>query len=148
MENPRTSPEASIDTAFRAFETRRAEFKQYENQDLSESDTRSKVIDPILDILGWREQTIQREWHERTEGTFLDYKLATTQPVFVVEAKKNFVHFEIPPRWDAPLPHRRGDKEGKEPFGCNYSSAAIRAQQRHIILLRHQRVSIRVFSLN
>jgi hypothetical protein len=97
METLRTSPEALIDVAYRAFEAKRAEFKVYESQDISESDTRSKIIDPILGILGWREQSIQREWHERTDGKYLDYKLATTHPVFVIEAKKQYVHFEIPP---------------------------------------------------
>lgn len=90
------SPLPPIDTAFQAFSAAIAELAQYECVDLSESDTRSKIIDRILGILGWREPNIRREIHERTEGTYLDYKLATTQPIFVVEAKKSFVKFEIP----------------------------------------------------
>ena len=89
MDEPNEPPTAAVDLAFHAFEAKITEFKQYSGLDLSESDTRSKVIDPILDILGWRETSIRREWYDRADGKYLDYKLATTQPIFVVEAKKN-----------------------------------------------------------
>jgi predicted type IV restriction endonuclease len=64
--------------------------------DLSEADTRSKIIDPIFkDCLGWEEKDITRE--ESINQGFIDYVFAIdSQTRFVIEAKKNGVAFEIP----------------------------------------------------
>lgn len=87
---------APIDIALEQFKHAVIEFREYEGVDLSETDTRCKIIDRILHILGWREPLIRREEHDRPAGKYLDYKLTTTFPVYVIEAKKAWVHFEIP----------------------------------------------------
>ena len=57
--------------------------------DLSEADTRAKLIDCILvECLGWSEQDIVREERCVESGTYLDYKLTTNNPILIVEAKK------------------------------------------------------------
>jgi hypothetical protein len=64
--------------------------------DLSETDTRSKIIDPLFKgCLGWTEDDISREEHEA--GSFVDY-IFRFQGIgyFVVEAKKKGVAFELP----------------------------------------------------
>ncbi len=62
---------------------------------LSESDTRSKILDRILiDILGWTEYDIEREGFVR-KGYF-DYEIRTASFRFVVEAKKHFHQFSLP----------------------------------------------------
>ncbi|MGD1451576.1 P-loop NTPase fold protein [Vibrio harveyi] len=62
----------------------------------SESDTRSKLIDKMLYNLGWDEDDIKREERCVESNTFLDYKLTTTTPCFIIEAKSTAVHFEFP----------------------------------------------------
>jgi GTPase SAR1 family protein len=65
------------------------------DEKLSESDTRSKIIDKILiDILGWNELDIRREG--KTDTGYFDYKIKTPFFQFVVEAKKTLVKFELP----------------------------------------------------
>lgn len=88
---------SSVDLALEEFQAKLPELKEYEALDLSESDTRSKVIDSILNILGWKEQSIRREQFEGTEGKYLDYTLSTTFPIIIIEAKKAFIQFNIPP---------------------------------------------------
>ncbi len=63
---------------------------------LSEADTRSKIIDVVFkDCLGWDEDDISREEH--AENGFVDYVFHPSgQNLFVVEAKKNGVSFEVP----------------------------------------------------
>ncbi|MEY8759913.1 hypothetical protein [Chryseobacterium tongliaoense] len=74
------------------FEDNYAAFKKL---DLSESDTRSKILDKILiSILGWSEFDIEREGWVRIG--FFDYELKTSSFQFVIEAKKNFVEFKLP----------------------------------------------------
>lgn len=69
----------------------------YSMETLSESDTRSKLIDYILlDCLGWSEDNIIREERCVESGTFLDYKLSTNMPLIIIEAKKNSVDFQLP----------------------------------------------------
>ena len=66
----------------------------YEDR-MSESDTRSKLIDKIMvDILGWPEETIRREGHVITG--FFDYKFSLPGFAFVVEAKHNRIEFALP----------------------------------------------------
>lgn len=70
-------------------------FEKLKVSSLTESDTRSKIIDKIfIDILGWNEQLISREGYV-VEG-FYDYLFSVPSFQFVVEAKKTFVQFTIP----------------------------------------------------
>ena len=63
--------------------------------DLSEADTRSKILDKVLiDILGWTEFDIEREGWVRVG--FFDYEIRTSTFQFVVEAKKRFQEFKLP----------------------------------------------------
>jgi len=67
--------------------------------DYTESDTRAKVIDPILKHLGWSDGEIRREPYAGWSGSegFIDYLLsAEKRPVLVVEAKKTERTFKIP----------------------------------------------------
>jgi len=64
--------------------------------DLSESDTRCKIIDPLFkECLNWEEESIVRE--ENVESGFIDYIFKfIDRPLFIIEAKKEEVHFKIP----------------------------------------------------
>ncbi|MDC3332875.1 ATP-binding protein [bacterium] len=69
----------------------------YDRAGLSEADTRSKLIDYILfECMGWEESDVVREERCVEAGTFLDYKLSTTLPQIIIEAKKSSVVFELP----------------------------------------------------
>jgi hypothetical protein len=58
-----------------------------DSEDWSELDTRSKLIDAILiKCLGWKEADIRRELSE--DRSRLDYRLSTTRPMLVLEAKR------------------------------------------------------------
>jgi len=63
---------------------------------VSEADTRAKVIDAILkDVCGWPETAIRREEH--TDSGFMDYCLSVHEKEnIIVEAKKEGKYFEIP----------------------------------------------------
>lgn len=63
---------------------------------LSESDTRSKIIDPMLTAcLNWQESDITREDH--TDTGYIDYVLKVgTRNVLVIEAKKVGKAFTLP----------------------------------------------------
>lgn len=77
-------------------------FKQFETiveslyeDKMSESDTRSKLIDAIMvDVLGWPEETIIREGH--VKSGFFDYKFSLPGFAFVMEAKHNKIEFVLP----------------------------------------------------
>ncbi len=66
---------------------------------LSESDTRSKIIDPLFkECLNWNEEDIKRE--DRTESGYIDYLFMKGDKIlFLVEAKKEGLGFEIPPNF-------------------------------------------------
>ena len=66
---------------------------------LSESDTRSKIIDPLFkECLNWDEDDITREEH--TESGYIDYLFKKGEKIlFLVEAKKEGLGFEIPPNF-------------------------------------------------
>jgi hypothetical protein len=71
------------------------EYDEFKKLDLSESDTRSKILDKLLiNVLGWTEFDIEREGWVRVG--FFDYELKTSSFQFVIEAKKNFVEFKLP----------------------------------------------------
>lgn len=63
--------------------------------DISESDTRSKLIDNLfINVLGWTENDIMREGH--VDSGYYDYKISIAGMTFIVEAKKQFVEFLLP----------------------------------------------------
>ncbi|WP_395625218.1 hypothetical protein [Thermomonas sp.] len=65
--------------------------------DLSEADTRSKLIDAVLvESLGWHEYAIEREPHVSDPHGFVDYVLLISRPAFVLEAKKHGIQFKLP----------------------------------------------------
>src|SRR5258708_13290047 len=86
----------AIDRAYQKLEEfERTIYQLYKNEDINESDTRSKVLDYVIkDILGWNETDILREGYVK-DGYF-DYELRTSTFNFLIEAKKNFVEFELP----------------------------------------------------
>ena len=79
--------------------------KSYEElklNDISESDTRSKVIDKIfIDVLGWNEDIIEREGYVNVG--YYDYKISISNFTFVIEAKKLYVDFELPTPYEKKL---------------------------------------------
>lgn len=84
-----------INSSNQAFESFLSDYGRIVNEDISESDTRSKVIDKLfIDVLGWHENNITREGH--VDSGFYDYKFSLPNFVFVVEAKRQFVDFILP----------------------------------------------------
>lgn len=71
--------------------------KEFLHQDgLNESETRSKVIDPLFkNVLGWSESNISREDHINEIG-YYDYIFKSNKSEFVLEAKKEYTIFEMP----------------------------------------------------
>jgi hypothetical protein len=70
-------------------------YDEFKKMDLSETDTRSKILDKMLiDVLGWTEYDIEREGWVRVG--YFDYEINTSTFQFVIEAKKNFVEFKLP----------------------------------------------------
>lgn len=78
----------SIDSAYENLEKFEGTiFNDLQNKPLTESDTRSKILDYLLiQILGWDESEIERERYV-VEGYF-DYELRTPTFQFLIEAKK------------------------------------------------------------
>jgi len=72
------------------------EFTRSEWRNLSESDTRSKIIDPLLTTcLNWQESDIAREEH--TDTGYLDYILKVrNRNILVIEAKRVGKSFTLP----------------------------------------------------
>lgn len=67
------------------------------DSELTESDTRSKILDKLLiNVLGWTEYDIEREGWVRIG--YFDYEIKTSTFQFVVEAKKNSKDFNLPTR--------------------------------------------------
>lgn len=84
-----------IDIAHKDFLTFQKDFELIKDSNLTESDTRSKLIDYLfIDVLGWNEKNINREGYVQ-EGYF-DYLFSIPGFQFLVEAKKNFVEFTLP----------------------------------------------------
>jgi len=87
----------SIDDAKAAFLGKKAELEKWACCELSESDTRCKIIDFLLiEVLAWRETNILRE--PKVDSGFIDYVLCGARPSFVLEAKKNRLLFQLPKR--------------------------------------------------
>lgn len=73
----------------------RSLFEQLKRTNLTESDTRSKIIDKIfIDVLNWSEELINREGYV-IEG-YYDYLFTIPNFQFIVEAKKAFIDFILP----------------------------------------------------
>lgn len=88
-----------IDPSLAEFEKYKLEHKEYIEKDLSESDTRSKLIDKLLiDVLGWAESDIKREGH--VDSGYYDYKVSIPGFVFIVEAKRQFKELKLPSSHD------------------------------------------------
>lgn len=87
----------NIDESLGKFASFLKDVDQFIENDMSETDTRSKVIDKLFfDVLGWDESDVIREEH--VDSGYYDYKFSTSDFGFVVEAKKNFVEFSLPDR--------------------------------------------------
>lgn len=67
-----------------------------QKRDMNEAQTRFEIIDQILvNCLGWkRHKEINVEEH--TESGFADYVVRTSRNVFVIEAKRTKINFELP----------------------------------------------------
>lgn len=84
-----------INDCHKDFITYKSSFEEFKAETLTESDTRSKIIDKIfIDVLGWHETLIRREGYV-IEG-YYDYLFSIPNFQFVVEAKKTFVKFVFP----------------------------------------------------
>jgi KaiC/GvpD/RAD55 family RecA-like ATPase len=68
----------------------------YSKSNLTETDTRCKLIDPLfVEGLGWSEKDIEREHCSKPD--FIDYIFRVNgTKKFVLEAKRNGVYFDIP----------------------------------------------------
>jgi len=81
------SGDMESDTRSAAFAQIKSNGKSCADENWSEADTRSKLIDSLLiECLGWKEGDIRRELHEN--GSRLDYRLSTVRPRLVIEAKR------------------------------------------------------------
>lgn len=86
----------NCDIALKAFIDFKKIFDELKKTDLSESDTRSKILDKIfIEILNWQENDITREGHVKEVG-YYDYLIHLPNFQFVVEAKKSFEDFKLP----------------------------------------------------
>ncbi len=84
-----------IDESKEAFDIYKVEYKKYTSEDLSEADTRSKLIDNVLcNVLGWAEEDIRREKH--LDSGYYDYKISLPGIFFLVEAKRQFNELKLP----------------------------------------------------
>src|SRR5688572_5267228 len=85
----------NIDEALEEFRKFAADYETLKAADLSESDSRSKLLDRILiKVLGWSEADIVREGY--VQPGYFDYELSTSIFSFVVEAKRNLVELKLP----------------------------------------------------
>ncbi len=85
----------TIDKSRQEFEKLKAEYKKYSEVDMTESDTRSKILDTILkNVLGWDEENIERERHVKVG--YFDYLVKLPSFQFVIEAKKNLKNLNFP----------------------------------------------------
>jgi len=85
----------NIDEAIIAFGNYKDKYHTYTEEDLSETDTRSKLIDNILiNVLGWEEEDIRREGH--VASGYFDYKVSVPGIYFIVEAKRQFKELKLP----------------------------------------------------
>lgn len=77
------------------FEEFKNDYESLKSMDISESDTRSKLIDRMLiSVLGWDEKDIIREGH--VDKGYFDYKVSIAGLTFIIEAKRQFSEFTLP----------------------------------------------------
>lgn len=89
----------TIDESLVKFQTFKSEFENLKKSDITETDTRSKILDRLLiDVLGWEDKNIDREGH--TKVGYYDYQIKCLSKdfTFVVEAKKTLIDFALPTR--------------------------------------------------
>ena len=85
----------TIDEARSQFELYKQKYEEYKIQDLSEADTRSKLIDFLfINVLGWSESDIKREGH--VNKGYYDYHFKIAGISFVIEAKRELNDFVLP----------------------------------------------------
>jgi Cdc6-like AAA superfamily ATPase len=85
----------TLDESLKNFKKFVTDFDSYKQIDITESDTRSKIIDKLfIETLGWEEKDISREGH--VDSGYFDYKISIPGFHLIVEAKKQFVEFTIP----------------------------------------------------
>ena len=85
----------SIDLAKDHFQQFITQYDSYKSMDLTESDTRSKLIDHLLiDVLGWSETDISREGH--VDSGYYDYRISIAGFNMVFEAKRQYKELTIP----------------------------------------------------
>ena len=85
---------------------------KFDDKLLSESDTRSKLIDPVFkDILGWHEAEIRRE--KPIDSGFIDYVLGSDYSYLLIEAKRSKPRFNL----NDPGRHRRLKLDGPHLLG-------------------------------
>ncbi len=85
----------SIDDTYEEFKKFKIEIEKHINNDINESDTRSKLIDNlIINVLGWKESNISREG--KVDSGYFDYKISIPGFHFIIEAKRSFKEFSIP----------------------------------------------------
>jgi hypothetical protein len=88
--------QSPTDTAFQRFRVTLASNSLFRLDDklLSESDTRSKLIDPLFrDVLSWSEAEIRRE--KPVENGFVDYVLGSDYSYLLIEAKRSKPRFNL-----------------------------------------------------
>ena len=70
-------------------------YETYKSLNMSESDTRSKLIDTVLiDVLGWNEADIRREGH--VDSGYFDYKISIAGLSLIIEAKRQYNDLKLP----------------------------------------------------
>jgi len=85
----------NIDEAKKRFDIFKSKITEFITNDLTESDTRSKLLDDMFkNVLGWLEADIERE--KFVQIGYYDYLLSIPGFQFVIEAKKNFIEFQLP----------------------------------------------------
>jgi hypothetical protein len=87
------------DRALEELGRRTQQLARWQETELSESDTRAKIIDVLLkDVLGWDEGAIRRETRSTgSEGEgYVDYAFTSEHNHFLIEAKKSGAYFEMP----------------------------------------------------
>ena len=88
-----------LDVRYKALVQYAGKLEDYLTEPLSEADTRAKFIDVFLrDVLGWPESNIRRERSHWTDGkrAAIDYEVGSPSPLFLVEAKRLSLVFELP----------------------------------------------------
>lgn len=84
-----------FDKAINNLDSEREEMINFQAQPLSETDSRSKIIDPLLiKVFQWEEKLVLREPH--IAAGFIDYYCSSDKNRFVVEAKSTKIDFKVP----------------------------------------------------